>query len=181
MKKYEDEKSKIIRESIGEAIISLLKKEEFSEISVCSICNRAGVGRTTYYRYYGNKNGKEEAIFYWLINRWEEFIEGQTLSLEQTDAAVLSYIFSIRAELVLLNQNNLLHLFDSFILYIYGPGDKYKNDTGMFYVKYSGAGLWMGLFRALIDRNFSENEKEVKELMQQTLLLMTKAHNSDQC
>ena len=73
MKKYEDEKSKIIRESIGEAILSILNTQEFGEISVCNICRKAGVGRTTYYRYYGNKSGKEDAIYYWFINRWEGF------------------------------------------------------------------------------------------------------------
>ena len=94
MKRYEDEKSKIIRESIGEAILSILSTQDFGEISVCDICTRAGVGRTTYYRYYGNKSGKEDAVYYWLINRWEAYTGCQTLSLAQTDQAFFSFIFS---------------------------------------------------------------------------------------
>ena len=177
MKRYEDEKSTIIRESIGEAILSILSTQDFGEISVCDICTRAGVGRTTYYRYYGNKSGKEDAVYYWLINRWEAYTGCQTLSLAQTDQAFFSFIFSIKTELLLLKKNHLLHILDSFILSVYGPQDDSFENIGFYYVKYSGAGLWMGLLRAIIYRDFSDSEAEVKERFQEALtaLITTQA------
>lgn len=172
MKKYEDEKSKIIRESIGEAILSILSTQEFGEISVCNICKKAGVGRTTYYRYYGNKSGKEDAIYYWFINRWEMYIDYKNLSLEETDNAFLSFIFSIKTELLILRNNNLLHILDSFIIYVYGPqGDNFEN-VGLYYVKYSGAGIWIGLIRAIIYRDFADSPIEIKQRFKEALTLL---------
>lgn len=177
MKKYEDEKSKIIRESIGESILSFLYTKKFDKISICDICQKAGVGRTTYYRYYGNKSGKEDAIYYWLINRWEAYTKHQILSLEDTDNAFLAYIFSIKSELLLLRDNNLIHVLDSFIIYVYGPQDDKFDNVGLYYVKYSGAGIWMGIIRAILYRNFADSMIEVKEQFKNALELLISLNN----
>lgn len=172
MKKYEDEKSKVIREFIGEAVLSLLVKQEFSVVSVCDICKKAGVGRTTYYRYYGNKSGKEDTINYWLINRWEAFINHKTLSFEDKDKAFLRFIYSIKERLILLRNNNLLHILDSFIIYVYGPQYEDLSNPGTYYLKYSGAGIWMGLIRAIIYRDFVDSDIEVRQRFAEALVLL---------
>lgn len=178
MKKYEDEKSQIIRESVGEAVLSFLHTKKFDEISVCDICKKAGVGRTTYYRYYGNKSGKEDAIYYWLVNRWKAYIDDKELSLEDTDNYFLSYIFSIKSEILLLWNNHLVHLLDSFIISVYGPKEKNFENVGLYYVQYSGAGIWMGMVRAIISRNFDDSEDEVKRRFRDALTVMAAANNT---
>ena len=169
MEKYEDEKSGIIRESVGEAILKLLQIRAFDDISVCDICRKAGVGRTTYYRYYGNKNGKEDAVYHWFINRWEDSTEHRELSLSDTDEAFLSFVYSVRHELRLLRDNRLIHILDSFILHIYGPTGEEAANTGLYYVKYAGAGLWMGAIRAILYRDFGDSKEEMKQQFQEAL------------
>lgn len=165
MQKYQEEKSKIIRESIGEAILSLLLCKEFSEISVSEICKKAGVGRTTYYRYYGNKNGKDDAIYYWLINRWEDKVNIHELSLPQKDIIFLEFIFSIKEQLILMNHHRLLSILDSFILHVYGPTSDEKDDLGIYYFKYTSSGLWIGMIRAIINRNFTDSQTDIQQMI----------------
>ena len=42
------------RERMKETLLSLLRVRPLYEISVSELCREAGVGRTTFYRYYGN-------------------------------------------------------------------------------------------------------------------------------
>lgn len=176
MEKYIDEKSKIVRESIGEAIFRLLKEVDFTKISVCDICRIAGVGRTTYYRYYGNKTGKEDAILNWFINRWDALLESKNIialstPITEIDEMFKKYLYMMKNEILLLAANNLLHIWESFILHVYGSGTPADEDLGNYYFKYVSAGLWIGLSRSLIDRNFSEDVNQVSELFMKSFLL----------
>lgn len=169
MEKYIDEKSRIVRESIGESILRLLKDMEFSKISVCDICEVAGVGRTTYYRYYGNKTGKEDAIINWFIIRWEALFEAEQKQITpapgpETDDMYKKYLYLMKSEILLLADNNLVHIWDSFILYIYGSEKPAEDDLGNYYLKYFFAGLWIGYSHSVIDRKFSEDAELVDQL-----------------
>ncbi len=50
----------IVRESLRIAMIDLLKKKDYNEISITALCERAGVSRTGFYRNYSEK---KEVIF----------------------------------------------------------------------------------------------------------------------
>lgn len=50
-----EESNKITRECIESALIYLMKKKKFSEITITDIVKKAGVSRTAYYRNYKSK------------------------------------------------------------------------------------------------------------------------------
>ena len=47
-----NEKTEFTRRCIGEAVIQMLKTQEYAEIKVSDVAKRAGVSRTTFYNYY---------------------------------------------------------------------------------------------------------------------------------
>lgn len=49
-------RNRFTRMCIGEALLSLLKQKDFSEVRVSDIVSRAGISRMTYYNYYHSKN-----------------------------------------------------------------------------------------------------------------------------
>lgn len=51
-----EELKRLTRESIQNALIILMGKKEYSEISVTEIVKKAGVSRTAYYRNYSSKD-----------------------------------------------------------------------------------------------------------------------------
>lgn len=51
-----EELKRLTRESIQDALIILMGKKEYSEISVTEIVQKAGVSRTAYYRNYSSKD-----------------------------------------------------------------------------------------------------------------------------
>ena len=51
----ERKNNKIVTESITIALIQLMEKKDFNDISITELTNRAGVGRVSFYRNFENK------------------------------------------------------------------------------------------------------------------------------
>lgn len=165
MKKYTDENSKAydeIRYSIGKAIISIMRTKPFADIIVSDICNEAHVGRTTYYRYYGEKDGKINAVYFYLKYKCEKYFERHSnISLpdaEKRDTLFLNFVYSIKKEISILRRNNLSHLVDKLILHAYGPSEE---SSDMSYIYHVGAGIWIGVVRGIIASNFVDPPEKV--------------------
>ncbi len=162
MKKYTDEGTDFIRECIGTSIFELMKQKKFDEISVTEICSKANVGRTTYYRYYGAKTGKKDALVFTLQNQLQSKLTGDC-SLNEIDKTFLEFIFDKKEELRMINNNGIVDVIDSLIFNIYGPDA--KDDKSMRYTKYAAAGLWVGLIRAILANDFADDAEVVQENM----------------
>lgn len=167
MIKYTDNGSDYIRATIGKAVFQLLKNTDFDEIKVADIYKTASVGKTTYYRYFGNKSGKKDAMFFFLLQEYNTFKENNP-SFVNTDECFMHFMWSIKTDILLLNDKNCLDVFDRLILSIYGP----TNCDDTIYVKYMGAGMWMGFVRALISDGFNETLESITQKMQLTFLQM---------
>lgn len=174
MKKYTKEGSDEIRMSIANALFSLLKDNALEDIGVGEICNNASVGRTTYYRYFGSKSGKNEALLFWFTYHWDELCKDGVFSAKDKDIMFLNYLYENKVKLLLLKSNNSIEIIDSFILYVYGP----KENDEDFYFKYAGAGLWIGLVRAVMKNDFNDDieivQKKIAESMMKLVLSASK-------
>ncbi len=165
MKRYSDEGSDFIRYNIGNAIFKLLEKQNYDQIKVIDIYKEANVGKTTYYRYFGNTNGKKDALYSSLKFEYTEFAkDNHSLS---NDEIFIRFLFNIQDKILILNKENLLHVIDELIIEIYGPS---KNDNETMYFKYIGAGLWMGLVRAIIANEFKDDIETVGTLIGAALI-----------
>ena len=64
--------NQLVRESIFTALMILMERKSFSEITITEIVNKAGVSRMSYYRNY---NSKEDIINIYLDEMFEEYME----------------------------------------------------------------------------------------------------------
>lgn len=60
MESLRDRKHQRVREAITEAAHALFAERGFDDVTVTDIADRAGVGRTTFFRYFGDK---QEVVF----------------------------------------------------------------------------------------------------------------------
>ena len=66
------ETTDFLKECIADALFDLMESQPIDKIKITDITGKAGVGRTTYFRYF---NSKEELLFYkvvLLFNQWCE-------------------------------------------------------------------------------------------------------------
>lgn len=169
MKKYINEGSDLIRECVGKTILTLMKSMNFDEITVNDICKAAYIGRTTFYRYFGTKDGKRKAVYFRLSNGWKNTGKSD-LPIPTKDKEFITYLYSIKDELILLYINNFTDIIDTFIFEVYGS----VKDEQLSYFKYAGAGIWVGIIRALLENKFTDDIETVNKNIQDGILQLIK-------
>ncbi|MGN0823806.1 MAG: TetR/AcrR family transcriptional regulator [Candidatus Coproplasma sp.] len=167
MQKYRDEGSDTIRLCIGQAVIDLMSEKNFEEINVTNICRAAHVGRTTFYRYFGTKNGKRDALYSWLKIGWINTGKSD-LPVPEIDREFMTYMYSVKDALLLLHSNGFDALIDELIFETYA-GDCTNENR---YFKYAGAGIWIGVVRAILDSGFADDMETVQKYFLSSLLQM---------
>lgn len=103
--------SKMMKGYIIGALLLLMKKRNFSEISIGEITDKAGVNRSTYYR---NFHSKEEIIETFFCNILEQTITelsaDDNLTLQEYLARVFKVFYSYKDDILCIHQNKLSHL-----------------------------------------------------------------------
>lgn len=127
-----DQSTKFIKMCLADALLKLMEQGyTFDEINVKDICNLAGIGRTSYYRHFDNKSGKDNLILFKVYNGWEEYCLTRTEDLKKSKMKVLiEFIYSQRDLFLLLHKNGLTMtaIFDVMYLAI-GPQGNEEKDT----------------------------------------------------
>lgn len=106
-----NEKSEFTRKCIGEAIIILLKNTEFSRLKISDIVKKAGVSRTTFYKYYTTPYSVLKDYLNLMVS--EYILKGKNIgqdSFFNYDHIIFSFnFFDQYAEFFLTLSNNKLH------------------------------------------------------------------------
>jgi len=74
-----DRRVRRTRDVLGDALIALIQEKEFESISVQEVLDRAGVGRSTFYAHYRDKNDL-------LLSDVEDFLQFMSTLLVRTGA-----------------------------------------------------------------------------------------------
>lgn len=103
--------SKMMKEYIIEATLLLMKKHNFSEISIGEIANKAGVNRSTYYRNFHSKEEIIETFFYNILEQIiTELPADDNLALQEYLAYVFKIFYRYKDDILCIHQNQLSHL-----------------------------------------------------------------------
>lgn len=98
------------KDYIVESLFVLLKSKKIGSIQVTEICKKAGVGRSTFYKHFNNKN---DIIYYYLLTLYYRYIEKNIKNPISKDEFefnmlnLLNIIYSEKDKLQLLLDNNL--------------------------------------------------------------------------
>lgn len=72
----------LVKDSITDALLTLLKKKTLDKISITEIVNKAGVGRVSFYR---NFDSKEDILEKYLIKVTDDFIQNSGIDFKHND------------------------------------------------------------------------------------------------
>lgn len=96
---------------LADALIKLMTDKPFENISVNAICEKAGVGRTTFYRHLDYKSCKEDLLLFKIEYEWARYADNYDVDFEkEKEGAILRFIYANRKLFTLLNDNGLLAL-----------------------------------------------------------------------
>ena len=96
---------------LADSLIKLMADKPFEDISVNAICEKADVGRTTFYRHLDHKNCKEDLLLFKIEYEWARYADNYDGDFEKDKGGViLRFIYANRKLFTLLNDNDLLAL-----------------------------------------------------------------------
>ena len=94
---------------LADALIKLMAAQDYDSINVNTICELAGVGRTTFYRHLDCKNSKEELLVFKINYEWGRYADLHQEDVEKDKGFALTcFIYENRRLLSLLYNNGLI-------------------------------------------------------------------------
>lgn len=98
--------SKMMKQYIAEALLLLLEKKPYIDITIHEITNKAGVNRSTYYR---NFSSKENIVQFYYFNLLENYLYDvpKEIDLEEYLYKMFEHYLKYKKQLLLLYKNNL--------------------------------------------------------------------------
>ena len=66
-----EQSTKFLKLCLADALLKMMESNSYDSINIKAICKQAGVGRTTYYRYFDKKNSKEDLLVFKIIYEWK--------------------------------------------------------------------------------------------------------------
>lgn len=119
----------LIREYVTEALLQLLEKKDYDEISVREIAERAGVHRATFYRHFRSKEDILRCCFVEILKG----AEGDRELLHKDFASFIQHVFQAlydkKEQILLLNRAHLTGLLMDVLKDYFGFEDDAENDS----------------------------------------------------
>lgn len=104
-------------EHLTDSMLALLEEKPISEITISELCGMAGVGRTSFYRNYGEKEDIVKAHVQRLFRDWaEQWKTTPGLPVRDLVRLVFSHLEANRDFYSLINKRGLVYLLKDIIL-----------------------------------------------------------------
>lgn len=97
-----------IKLCLADALISLMRERPYAEIGVSDVCERSGLGRTTFYRHCDCKGSMDGLLIFKLEYEWERYrrLHGEEPG-RGCGCALLECIYENREQALLMYRNGL--------------------------------------------------------------------------
>lgn len=153
-------RNQYVVEHITQAMLKLMKNQNFNEISISQICDEAGVGRASFYRNFESKEAVISRYLKKLLdNWWIEAIQKPDFNLVE---AVFSHYWNHRELCIMLYKQGLAHLSLQSIRESCGPKPEQPNIVA-YTTAYFSYGLY-GWIEEWFKRGMQETPKEMAML-----------------
>ncbi len=155
---------KYVDKYITEALFNLMKRKDYSSISITEICNKAGTGRMSFYR---NFDSKEDIIKKWITNTTDNFLNESDISYKNDTTKdyfikLFSHLEKYKTEAYLIYKANLFNLlkneFDKKLINLHQK--EYEN-----YKSYFIAGGIFNVYYFWLINGSKENPEELANKM----------------
>ena len=159
---YQRKNNKIVAESITLALIQLMKKKDFCDISITELTKRAGVGRVSFYR---NFEDKTDVLRHYLNDiQYEFMLSRQKLRRESNFTEYITdlftHLFNYKELAKLLLKSDLFYLVKEQFDFVFDQLKTTKEEEAALF--FLSGGLY-NAFYYWVSHNFEESPQKIAE------------------
>lgn len=158
--------NQLVRESITEALLKLMKHKNFNDISISELTRIAGVGRVSFYRNYESKEAilmehmAQIADTYWMKNE-----NSASKNLWQTTFELFQLLKPV---VLLIHKSGIDSLFYQFLRRCTGSDSPASTEKRYYRAMY--AGLIFGLYDEWLSSGMQETPEQLFEMFRNITL-----------
>ena len=164
------EKNSYVRNQITKTLMQMLKEKDMNDISVKDLCDRAEVGRASFYRNYETK---EDIITSYIVQKWRAYEKEYGLIEHQVDEyyrvkMYFEFCYSLKSlNDILIRQNQIGAILRSYETIIHNFDQEETQDT--YERTYMAYGLY-GIFIKWARGGYQETPAEMTEIVLSDIL-----------
>ena len=152
-------------EHITESLLALLQEKEMEDISIRELCEKAGIGRASFYRHFNSKEDLLRAYINQLFHGWRRGWEkNSSMPLSLAVGMIFEHFEQHKPFYHLLSERNLAYLLKDVILDMMEL--KPELPKGEAYAKAFAAYSLYGWIEVWFQRGMKESAEEMKQLFQ---------------
>lgn len=147
-------------EHITAALLELMESKPFGSISISEICEKAGVGRASFYRNFESKEDVISKHLKKLLDEWwiKEIVKPDFNLIE----AIFEHYYKHRDLCIMLYKQGLAHLSLQSVKEACGPKPEHNN-ADAYFAAFCSYGLY-GWIEEWFKRDMQETPEEMSEL-----------------
>lgn len=163
MDKRKNSANLIVRESIETALVQLMEKKPFNEITISEIVKKAGVSRVSYYRNYYYKEDVLFAKMDKIADTWKSDAKNTGTDLGER---IIELFELERPVLAVIYKNNLEHLMYRLIRKCCGLEEKIEDNFQAYFLSMF-AGMFFGWCDEWVRRGMTETPEQIKAVLKE--------------
>lgn len=155
-----------VREALAIALIQLMERKEFSQITISEIVKVAGVGRSSFYR---NFSSKEELLCNYIIALYHDYFDSENVPERVSEDLDTESFLLPRFGFIKKHKNIFKALYDNGMLYYFFAQTEDdlilllcgQRDNASPYHRAMFSGACAGVVRKWIENGFEESAEEM--------------------
>ncbi len=148
---------------LTDALLALLQTMPLADISICTLCDTAGVSRASFYRNFETKEDILRTYLHHFFQNWSDAQEKNgSLPLHETLGSLFAYLEQHKAFFLLLQRREQTVLMKDAVISICGP--KPEQEKTEAYAKAYVAYTLYGWIEVWLQRGMRESAAEIAAL-----------------
>lgn len=148
------------KKQIAQAAVELLKEKDPEAISISELCEKAGVGRASFYRHYQNLDDVLMKETLPVFESWKEkALAGEYPTMSALIESLLKIMLDKKDLFKVLTKRNRLSVLKNVLMELFGPDP--DNDPVTAYSKAYVAYMFYGFVETWLQRGMKEDPEEL--------------------
>lgn len=162
---------------ITDALLKLMEKQNFEDISITEIVNEAGVGRASFYRSFTSKEDVLKKYILRLLKQWDEEFK-ETSDLDWV-SSLLWHFYNNKNLYSMLFKSDLSYLIFESIKLV--DDKRAQKDNIHAYFNAAVCGAILGWVEEWFSRGLQETPDEIIELLKQAIQMAKLKYKMPKC
>lgn len=168
--------TKFLKLCLADALLKMMETQNYDSINITAVCEQAGVGRTTYYRYFDKKSSKEDLLVFKLVHEWKTYNEKhKEEAAKDGTMEMLRFAYENRTLFRLMYKNGLV----TAIMKVFDEVSDWHEEKNAAYLRAFFVYGYFGVVYQWIKYDFDETPEQIQKHTAELILEAVKNNQNN--